>query len=125
MPAGLDATTLRFIVTGLSAAGLMFVLSFGFVRAGLPPFPGTLLAYAITVVVTYAVQQSWTFRGRSRHAEAFPRYAAVQVVCALCSGGAAQGLSSLGVPHLAMAALTTIASSAISYVLSRWWVFRV
>jgi putative flippase GtrA len=122
--AHIDATTLRFLVTGTSAAGFFFVLSASLVGAGLPPFGGTLLAYAVTVGLTYTAQQAWTFRGRARHLEAFPRYLAVQVGCGLLSALLARTLVGLfGLPPLPMAAITTVASSAVSYLLSRYWVF--
>ncbi len=120
----IDATTLRFLITGSSAAGLFFILSYVGVSAGLPPFAGTLLAYAITFVGCYTVQQAWTFQGRRRHTEALPRYLAVQIGCGLFSALLARLLVSLaGFAPLAMAAATTLASSSISYCLSRWWVF--
>lgn len=120
----MDATTLRFVITGGSAAALFFVLSFTFVRAGLPPFAGTLLAYAITLAASYTAQQAWTFRGERRHAEALPRYLAAQVGCALLSGLLARLLvNQAGLPPLPMAAVTTVTSAAASYALSRYWVF--
>ena len=120
----MDATTLRFLVTGGGAACLFFVLSFGFVHAGLPPFAGTLLAYAIAFVASYTTQQAWTFRGERRHAEALPRYLAAQVACALASALLARLLVRVGgLPPLPMAAVTTFASGATSYCLSRYWVF--
>ena len=120
----IDATTVRFVVTGASAAALFFLLSYAGLRAGLPPFTGTLLAYGVTVVASYTAQQAWTFRGRSRHGEAFPRYLAVQVGCALLSAALARLLVvEAGLGALPVAILTTLASSAISYGLSRFWVF--
>lgn len=120
----MDATVVRFVITGGSAACLFFALSFGLVHAGAPPFLGTLLAYAVTFVAAYTVQQAWTFRGGRRHAEALPRYLAAQVGCALGSALLARGLvAGFGLPPLPMAAVTTLASSAASYVLSRYWVF--
>ena len=119
-----DGTTLRFLITGASAAGLFFVLSFAAVRSGLPPFAGTMLAYGVTFVASYTAQQAWTFRGRSRHFEALPRYLAVQVACGLGSATLARFLvDDFGYSAQSMAAVTTLASSAVSYGLSRWWVF--
>ena len=120
----LDATTLRFLITGTSAAGLFFVLSFACVSAGMRPFEGTLVAYAITFAASYTAQQAWTFQGRSRHREALPRYLAVQVACGLFSAVLARLLVGLfGFGPLLMSAVTTIAASTVSYVLSRGWAF--
>ncbi len=120
----MDATTLRFLVTGGGAACLFFLLSFGFVHAGLPPFVGTLLAYALAFAVSYTTQQAWTFRGERRHSEALPRYLAAQIGCALASALLARLLvRAAGLPPLPMAAITTLASGAMSYGLSRYWVF--
>ncbi len=120
----MDATTVRFVITGGSAAALFFALSLAAARAGLPPFAGTLLAYAATFAAAYVTQQAWTFRGTRRHSEALPRYLLAQLACALGSAMLARLLGAdLGVPPLPMAAVTTLASSAASYALSRFWVF--
>ena len=115
--------TVRFVATGATAALLFYVLTFGLLRAGAPAFAGTLVAYAVTVVSAYSVQQAWTFRGRRPHGQAFPRYLAAQIVSGLLAATLARFVASLGLPPAAIALVSALSSSAVSYLLSRYWVF--
>lgn len=115
---------LRFLTVGIGAALLFFSLCWLFVSLGLSPFLGSVAAYAIAFVVAYLAQQGWTFEGRHGHGGALPRYLALQLGCAIFSGL----LAYLAVEHLLleplmMSALTTLVTSAASYVLSLLWVF--
>jgi putative flippase GtrA len=114
----------RFIVVGVGAALLLFTLTFLFVSVGLPPFPGSVLAYGIAFVVAYSAQRGWTFGGRHDHSHALPRYLVVQVGCALLAGVVSHvAVTQLGLAPFAMSALATVAASATSYVLCSVWVF--
>ena len=119
----LDHETVRFVMTGGGAAMLFYLMTFVALRSGAPPFAGTLTAYAVTVVTSYTIQHSWTFRGRRGHGHAFPRYVAAQVVSALLAATLARATSDLGLTAAALALVPTLAASAVSYVLSRYWVF--
>ena len=120
----LQNETVRFLITGGSAACLFYTGTFVLILLGAPPFGSTLGAYGVAFLVSYSVQHSWTFRGRQAHARSFPRYLAAQ----LCAAGVA-ALTARSVAHGgAMPAVTALAStlsgSALSYVLSKGWVFR-
>ena len=120
----LDLRLFRFVVVGVGAAGLFFILAYVLVVAGMPPFAGSMLAYAIAFVVAYTAQRGWTFGGRHAHSHSFPRYLALQVACALFSGVVAHAAVALfGMSPLAMSAVTTVLASAVSYVASSLWVF--
>ena len=125
MPSGFIGTRLfRFLVVGVGGAALFFVLAFLFVSAGLPPFAGSLLAYAIAFVVAYTAQRNWTFDGRHEHGRALPRYLVLQAGCAIFSGVVSHvAVSDFGLSPFAMSALTTVTASTVSYVLSSLWVF--
>ena len=114
----------RFVAVGVGAAGLFFVLAFLLVSAGLPPFAGSTIAYAIAFAIAYTAQRGWTFGGRHDHAQAFPRYLALQLACAGFSGLVSHvAVNSFGLSPLAMSAVATILAGAASYVLSSLWVF--
>ncbi len=114
----------RFVTVGVGAAALLFALSYLFVRLGMPPFAGSIAAYAIAFAVAYACQHGWTFGGEHAHSHALPRYLAVQLGCALISGVVAHvAVAGFGGSALAMSVAVTIAASAASYVLSSLWVF--
>ncbi|MFA6032343.1 MAG: GtrA family protein [Myxococcota bacterium] len=116
---------IRFAVVGIGAALLFFALSWALVSAGLPPFVGSVIAYVLAFVVAYSAQRGWTFQGRHDHAHALPRYLATQLVCAAFAGLSAHvAVSIFSASPLVMSAITTVAASAVSYVLSSVWVFR-
>ena len=116
---------IRFAVVGIGAALLFFVLSWALVSAGLPPFVGSVIAYVLAFVVAYSAQRGWTFEGRHDHAHALPRYLVTQLACATFAGLSAHvAVSIFSASPLVMSAITTVAASAASYVLSLVWVFR-
>lgn len=115
---------LRFVVVGGGAAALLFVLNLVLVSAGMPPFAASVLAYAVAFIVAYAAQRNWTFAGEHPHGRALPRYFLLQAACALFSGLVSHlAVSQAGLTPLAMAAATTVLTSAASFVASSLWVF--
>ena len=125
MPRGvLDIRLFRFILVGGGAAALFFVLAYVLVSAGVPPFAGSVFAYAMAFAFAYTAQRGWTFGGRHAHSRSFPRYLALQACCALFSGVVAHAAVALfGMSPLAMSAVTAVLSGAVSYVASSRWVF--
>ena len=78
----------------------------------MPPFAGSVVAYATAFAVAYTAQRAWTFGARHRHGHALPRYFIIQVGCALMSGGLAHVLVIyLQMSPLAMSVAITAASS--------------
>ncbi|RUW26598.1 GtrA family protein [Mesorhizobium sp. M4B.F.Ca.ET.215.01.1.1] len=124
LPGFVQSRLFRFLVVGVGAALLLFVLSWLLVSLGLSPFVGSAAAYAIAFVVAYSAQRGWTFGGEHDHATALPRYLTLQLGCAVFSGLVSHvAVARFGLSPLAMSALTTVATSALSYVASSLWVF--
>jgi putative flippase GtrA len=122
--AGAGTRLFRFLMVGVGAAGLLFLLNFLLVSAGLPPFAASMLAYAVAFAVAYSAQRGWTFDGQHEHAHTLPRYFLLQAGCAVFSGLVSHvSATRFGMSPLAMSALTTIMTSAASFVLSSLWVF--
>lgn len=119
----LQNETIRFVIAGSSAALLFYVLTFAAIRLGAPPFAGTLGAYAVTFLVSYSIQQSWTFRGRQDHRRALPRYLVAQVTAAMVAGVLAHAIAGTGAGPAGVALASALTGSALSYVLSKHWVF--
>ncbi|TGP47001.1 GtrA family protein, partial [bacterium M00.F.Ca.ET.229.01.1.1] len=86
LPGFVQSRLFRFLVVGVGAALLLFVLSWLLVSLGLSPFVGSAAAYAIAFVVAYSAQRGWTFGGEHDHATALPRYLTLQLGCAVFSG---------------------------------------
>jgi putative flippase GtrA len=114
----------RFVVVGAGAACLLFVLTFLLVSIGLPPLSGSVLAYAVCIAIAYVAQRDWTFRDRQNRGNSFRRYLMVQAGCAVFSGLISHvSVEWFGMTPLAMSAMTTIAASAASYMVTSTWVF--
>ena len=122
--AALRLRTVRFLTVGVGAALLFFVLTYALVSLGMPPFAGTVVAYAAAFVTAYLAQRNWTFGGGHAHGRALPRYFILQAGCALGSGVLAHvAAEKFQMSPLAMSTLTTVAASVVSYFLSSLWVF--
>lgn len=114
----------RFLIVGIGAAALLFVLAYVFASLGMRPFLASSLAYLITFAVAYTSQRSWTFGGEQDHAIAFPRYLALQLGCAVFSGIVSHvAVVWYGASPFTMSLISTIITSTVSYVLSSRWVF--
>ena len=114
----------RFLTVGVGAALLFFVLTYGLVSLGMPPFAGAAIAYAAAFVIAYSAQRSWTFGGGHDHGRTLPRYFILQAGCALGSGLLAHVVTDkFQMPPLTMSMLTTVTAGLVSYVVSSRWVF--
>lgn len=120
----LNFKSVRFLIVGAGAAGLLFLLSYLFVSVGMEPFAGSTLAYAIAFICAYFTQRGWTFGAAHSHGHALPRYLATQIACAVLAGVTAHvTVKGFGAPTFAMSALATAIASGTSFLLSRYWVF--
>jgi putative flippase GtrA len=118
------ATIARFVAAGLGAALLLFVLTWSLAAAGLPPFAAGTIAYAVAFAAAYLVQRGWSFGGHHAHGHALPRYLIAQAKAAFTSGVTAHfATTTLIWGHEASALLATTAASAVSFLLSLFWVF--
>lgn len=123
-PAFVQTRLFRFLMVGVGAALLLLVLSWLLVSSGLSPFTGSVVAYAIAVVVAYSAQRGWTFGGQHDHTHAMPRYLTLQAACAAFSGLVSHiAVTQFGLSPLAMSVVTTVMTSTVSYVVSSLWVF--
>jgi putative flippase GtrA len=114
----------RFITVGVGAAALLLVLAYLFISIGLPPFAAGLAGYGGAFLAAYTAQRCWTFGAAHGHGHALPRYFVLQAGCALTSGGLAHiAVDGLGMAPLTTSVLITVATSAVSYIVSSRWVF--
>jgi putative flippase GtrA len=119
-----DARMCRFVLTGIAAAAVFFSVTMALIRAGLAPFPATLIAYAPSFATGYYLQHGWTFGGCHAHRRSLPRYFAVQFGCCIVCGFCAHAALLAGLPPLPLSLMTTAATSIISFIASALWVFR-
>jgi putative flippase GtrA len=109
------------------AAALGFVAGSTWLLSQPLPVPDWLassLLYAAFIVPTYLAHRRFTFATGPDHGRALPRYVAGQV-CALAVASLAGWLAYhwLMLAPLAGAMLVTAASTATSYLLSKFWAF--
>lgn len=122
----MKTTFTRFVVVGGSSALLYFLLMWFFrARVGFAPFLATICAYAIAFCVAYMLQHRWTFRSDAHHRVTLPRYALVQLTCALLTAGITEAVAHVypQSPSWLLAGISTVLASGLSFVLSSMWVF--
>jgi putative flippase GtrA len=82
-----------------------------------------MLAYLIAISIGYVLQKNWSFKDRSRHETALPRYLLLQFGCMVGSGILAHFLAVFEIPAFWMSATTTFVAGVVSFVISSEWVF--
>jgi putative flippase GtrA len=126
MPTKFHNETLpRFIVVGVTCAIVYFVLSLLFqLQLRFNPFFASIAAYGLAFGLAYVLQKTWTFRSSVDHRVSLPRYAVLQVGCALFTASVTQFLSFMGdVSPVYISFFATGLACLVSYILSSSWVF--
>ena len=114
----------RFISTGSVGFGVNAVALLMLSRI-LGPLPAQALAYAIAMVVTFALNRYWTFRAHAAPwAGQGVRYALVTIAGAVAINGAYAAAVVAGAPPLLALAAGAVGWAVLSYVLLVRWVFR-
>jgi putative flippase GtrA len=115
---------IRFLSVGISMAVFFMVLTYVLILAGLSPFWGASLAYAVSFGAAYALQRVWTFETDRPHREVFSRYLALQAICASSSGLFAHiTVDYLGMSHFLASSIVTVLVAIMSFIGSAFWVF--
>lgn len=122
----MNSRFIRFVIVGGGSAILYFLLMW-LCRSslGLTPFLATICAYSASFCAAYTLQHRWTFRSGTTHRITLPRYALVQVICAVLTAGVTQAISH-AYPQAAdgiLAGISTALASSLSFVLSSRWAF--
>lgn len=119
------ATTVRFIIVGVSAAALQAGLTYLLLHRGLRAGLAVIVAGGTAFVCAYLAQKFWTFASEQSHYQALPRYFATQLFCALLAALTGEVSAQLmHWPDGVTAILATGVASVTSYFLSSRWVFR-
>ena len=113
----------RFGVVGLASSGLYLLIFAGLVMV-MAPVPASLLAYALSAGLNFMVQSSFTFGQSPVNAGNALRFMAMHLVCAATNSALVWLLTGrLGLPVLPTQAAIVVFIAALSYVLSRFWVY--
>jgi len=115
----------RFLVTGIGATLLYALLAAAFSTATpMKPALGSVLAYALAAIFSYAGHKYFTFVSSGAHRFEVPRFAALTLLGLATSFALPAVLSQwLGLPVQVPIALTCLLVPLVNYVVLRHWVF--
>jgi len=116
---------LRYAFVGGCAALLQVCLLALFVElAGMDALAASTLALSISVMVNYGLQHRVTFRSKSKHIVAAPRFV-VLTLCTLAANAVVFDSLLTVLPYIAAQILTTGAIFPVNYYLNRTVTFRL
>jgi putative flippase GtrA len=116
---------MRFLMVGGAATALQYVILVALVQLELTgAVAASNIGFAISAVLNYAANRTFTFRSERRHIEALPRFAAVAL------GGLAVNATLMwlchrvaGLHYLVAQVLATCATLLWNFTLNRLWTF--
>jgi putative flippase GtrA len=115
---------LRYGLIGTGAALLQLSLLFVFVEfLHFYSLLASTAALGISVVVNYGLQRHFTFRSKSRHVIAGPRFVSLTLVT-LAANALLFGAMSAVVPYLLAQIITTATIFPVNYYLNKTFTFR-
>ncbi len=117
--------TRKFLIVGITASLMYFLLAWLLISMTVRPGLAAILAFTVAFLFAYSTQRRWTFASTEAHSWLMPRYLVAQLFCMGASAAVAE-LAHHGPLHsnaVAVAAMSTVVSGALSYLLSSRWVF--
>lgn len=119
------SSLLRFAITGvlntMVGLGTIYALKWFWAVADTP---ANAVGYIVGVTFSLVVNSRWTFQSRESLLTIAPRYLAVILVAYFVNLGCVQLCIHAQVNSYLAHALGTIPYAVLTYVGSRWWVFR-
>jgi putative flippase GtrA len=116
----------RFLVVGASNTAITLAVYAALVRAGVSPVTASVAAFGAGAANGFRLNRAWTFRGarRGAGAGAGARYLAVAALgAALNAAGVALAVHVAELPKIAGELAALPAVTAVTFALSRGWVF--
>lgn len=118
----LGSEVFPFLLVGGSAALLYIAFATLLeVHAGLARPWASAIAYGSMIPVAYMAQKTLAFRSTARHATAFPRYLATQLV-ALATASLVSG-AFLGLPPPLVYFIAGLCAAVVSFLMLKFWGF--
>jgi putative flippase GtrA len=121
----ISSEVVRFAVVGLSATAIYF-LAFNAVSYGTTASPviANMVAFGLSLTVSYLGHKHVTFRAVGRHAVYLPRFVAITAVLVLATSLlSVVGTTWLHLPPYMVAALVSVSYPVGSFFLNKFWVF--
>jgi len=118
-------TTFRFLIVGVSTAGLYFLIYlFLNVVLMIEAYIASAIAYSSGFVVAYTSHKFWTYESNTKISKSLPRYFILQVSgLVLTSGGVQISSEYFELSSVIVSAIGTLIAGVSSYLLSTVWVF--
>lgn len=115
----------RFITIGVIASLLHFFMMLSLISAEFRPAFATVLAFLVAFLFAYSAQRNWAFKSNISHRKLLPRYFISQLFCIATAALASEVTHNITLlsENMIVAAVTTIISGGLSYLLSSRWVF--
>jgi putative flippase GtrA len=121
----ISSEVVRFAVVGLSATAIYF-LAFNAVSYGTTASPviANMVAFGLSLTVSYLGHKHVTFRAVGRHAVYLPRFFAITAVLVLATSLlSVVGTTWLHLPPYMVAVLVSVSYPVGSFFLNKFWVF--
>ena len=120
------AAIVRYVVVGVLGTAIHFGILAALVEwFHMDPVLSSGIGFVVTLIVSYVLNHTWTFRSTARHRSALPRYVAVSVLgLGLNTAVMYLAVRVLGLWYVAGQALVVVVVPATNFVLNRSWSFR-
>jgi putative flippase GtrA len=116
---------LRFIVSGVVAAGVYYFALSALLSSGVHPLIGGALAYIAAMPVSFSLHKIFTFRSKDRFSNEAPRFVLASIVgIAVASVTPALLLHQTSMSKHVASVITCILTPLMTYLLLNTWVFR-
>ena len=119
------SSLLRFAVTGVLntvvGLGTIYALKWFWQVADMP---ANMAGYSVGVIFSLVVNSRWTFQSRQSLLMIAPRYLTVILIAYLVNLACVHLCIKLHMNSYLAHAIGTVPYASITYLLSRWWVFR-
>jgi putative flippase GtrA len=117
---------LRYLVVGVAANGLGLTIFQALVLLGFAPELSSALSFFPAFLTAYAMNRSWSFESKVRHADGILRYAIVNGINILLTVAIVAFLHRvLDIYPLISQIVALGIATPLSYNLMRYWVFHV
>lgn len=110
----------RFGIVGLGNTLVDFTVFWLCLRAGLPPLAGNVVAWTVAVLVSYAVNATWSFDRTRRHRDALPRFLAAGALISLLVSSLFVGLVSALTGLWPAKIAGTLVAAVLNFIAARW-----
>lgn len=117
---------MRYGVVGATATITHILLVLAMVeRGGLNALPATVLSFLIAFNISYFGARAWAFEAKGQHRDHLPRYFATAILGLALNAGIIGILHTvLGLDYRLALGVVVVSVPAITFLLSRYWVFR-